>query len=383
MGVRERENYRTMSNTTQPKRFTPASSETLLTMLEMLPGAFFVLDETDTIVYANASAQAMLSAPPKALCGNSFWYCAPHLVSTALSQAVQKTRQTRAPTEVEYVSPVTRTWLHVQLAPTVGGLLVQVHQERAAQRQETCSQREDLCADALGSLYARVGLLSPEGILLEINEAPLEDAQIRREEVIGHPFAETLWWSFSPTSQQPLRAAIARASTGETVRFDALIHPREGVYRDLEATIIPHVDADHHIDYLVFTGIDITARKRAETEIQALIDTIPQFVWTGRPNGSHDSFNQRWRDYTGQSTEEAQGKGWLQCIYPEDRQRVLSEWQCAVQTGRVYETEARLRQGTTGEYRWFLTRAMPVRDEAGQIIKWFGTYTDIEEQKRA
>ncbi|GHO62848.1 hypothetical protein KSC_017400 [Ktedonobacter sp. SOSP1-52] len=225
--------------------------------------------------------------------------------------------------------------------------------------------------------------MTPEGIVLEINEVPLDDAHIRREEVIGKPLAEARWWSCSPPSQEQLRAAIARASRGETVRFETVVHPREGMDLHLEATIIPRRDVDHHVKYLVYVGTDITERKRAEAEIHALIDAIPQLVWTGRSDGSQDSCNQRWRDYTGLNTEEAQGEGWMQCLHPEDRQRVRSAWQRAVQTGWVYETELRLRHGTTGEYRWFLARAMPVHDERGQIIKWFGTNTDIEDRKQA
>ncbi len=372
-----------MSNVKQTKRLTLASSETLLTMLETLPDALFVVDDAATIVYANASAQAMLGAPPEAFRGNSFWRCAPQLVSPALYQAVRKTKQTRTLTEVQYVSPVTQRWLHVHLAPTVGGLTLQFHEVREpARRQEMVPQGERLSINELDGLHTRIAVLAPDGVVLEMNEIPLEDARIRREEVIGKLLAETPWWSFSPASQAQLRAAIARASTGETVRFETLIRPREGVDLHLEATITPHLDADHYIAYLVIAGIDITARKRAEAEIQTLIDAIPQLVWTGRPDGYMDYYNQRWRDYTGLSTEQAQGDGWMQCMHPDDRQRVRAAWQSAVQTGRPYEVEYRLREGQTGRYRWFLARSMPVRDDAGQIVKWFGTSTDIEDQKR-
>jgi PAS domain S-box-containing protein len=140
---------------------------------------------------------------------------------------------------------------------------------------------------------------------------------------------------------------------------------------------------DHHVAYLVYVGTDITARKRAEEEIHALVDAIPQQVWTMRPDGYIDYYNQRWLDYTGLSTEQAQGDGWLQCLHPDDQQRIRDAWQMSRKTGTPFETEQRLRNGTTGDYRWFLARAMPVRDEAGQILKWFGTCTDIEDQKRA
>src|SRR5258707_2916521 len=108
-----------MSNTKQTRRLTPASSDTLLTMLETLPGAFFFLNDTDTIVYANARAQVITGATREELRANPFWRSAPHLVSTALYQAVLKTRQSQEPTQVEYGSSVAPTCLHLQLTPSM------------------------------------------------------------------------------------------------------------------------------------------------------------------------------------------------------------------------------------------------------------------------
>ncbi|GHO58664.1 PAS domain-containing sensor histidine kinase [Ktedonobacter robiniae] len=373
-----------MLKTTQLTRLTPESHKTLLTILETLPEALFVLDDAATILYANASAQALTGVAPEILVGNTFWRSAPQLVSTALYQAVCETKQTRALTEVQYVSPVTGTWLQVHLSPTLGGLTLHFHEMGGpAHRQEIVPERESLYMDVLNTLHAGFMILTPEGIVLDLNEVPLDDAQIRREEIVGKSLVEDPWWFFSPASQAQFRAAIARANKGETVRFGITIHPREGMEIHLEEAITPHLDAKHHVDYLVMVAIDITARKRAEAEIHALIDAIPQLVWTMRPDGYVDYHNQRWCDYTGLSPEETQGDGWIQCLHPEDRQRVRSMRQRAIQGDGVCETEMRLRHGTTGTYRWFLARALPVRDDAGQIVKWFGTSTDIEEQKQA
>ncbi|GHO60358.1 PAS domain-containing protein [Ktedonobacter robiniae] len=347
-----------MSNTPQIRRLTPALSETLFTLLETLPGALFLIDDAATIVYANVSAQTITGAPREDVLGQPLWCSAPHLVSTSLYQAVQKTTQTRAPSEVEYVSPVTQTWLHVQLAPTVGGLLLHVHEKR-----EPLPRRETL---------------------LESNEAPLEDAQIRREEVIGQPFAELPWWSFAPASQHQLRAAIARASMGETVRFETLFHSREGMNLHFEATITPpHRDVDHHVKYLAYVETDITERKRAEAQIHALVDTIPQFVWIARPDGYVTYNNQRLIDYLAMSLEQAEGDGWLASVHPDDWQRVWVAWQTSILTSAPYEVELRLQDGTSGAYRWFLVRCVPQRNAQGAILHWVGTCTDIENKKRA
>ena len=384
MGPRERDSYRSMSNAKQTRRLPRASRETLLTVLETLPGALFVVDDVDTIMYANASAQTLTGATPEHFVGTTFWRCAAQLVSTSLYQAMLKTKQSREPTEAQYRSPITHNWLHVQLSPTDGGLTLQFHEMRdPTQRQETFPQSERLCIDDLDGLHTGIGVLTPEGIVLDINEVPLDDGQVRREEVLGKPLAETPWWSFSPASQEQLRAAIARASTGETVRFETLVQPREGMSLELEATITPHVDADRHIDYLVFAASDITARKQAEREIHALVDAIPQFVWMMHPDGSSYYGNRRWRDYTNMTSQQYQGDGWLQAIHPDDRQRTLEAWQTSIHTGTPFETEQRLRNGTSGAYRWFLARAMPHKDAQGTTLKWVGTSTDIDDRKRA
>jgi PAS domain-containing protein len=87
--------------------------------------------------------------------------------------------------------------------------------------------------------------------------------------------------------------------------------------------------------------------------------------------------------YLAMAHEQAEGAGWMAGVHPDDRQRVWEAWQTSIQTGIPFEVEHRLQDGTSGAYRWFFVRALPVRDDAGQIVKWFGTCTDIEEQKRA
>jgi len=372
-----------MLHAKQTTCLTPGSCETPLHLLETLLGAFFFIDGAETIVYANASAQAMIDAPLEALRGNSFWRGAPQLVSTALYQAVRKTRQSQEPMEVEYLSPVTRTWLHVQLAPTTGGLTLHVHQKREPPRSgETLVPEHPLATDVLENLYVEVGCLTPEGILLEINEAPLADAQLRREEVIGQPFAHTPWWTFYPASQEQLRAAIIRASRGETVRFETLIHPREGMDLSLEVTITPHLDEDHHVAYLVYVGTDITARKRTEEAIHALVDALPQLVWITSPDGSITYCNRRLLEYQAVTHEQVQRHGWLSGMHPDDRSRIWEAWQFSLQTGEPYEMEHRLKEGGSGAYRWFLVRGVPQRNAQGTILHWVGTCTDIDEQKR-
>src|SRR6266849_4434160 len=112
------------------------------------------------------------------------------------------------------------------------------------------------------------------------------------------------------------------------------------------------------------------------------VDAIPTLAWSARPDGSAEFLNRRWLDYTGLSAEEAADWGWTVALHPEDRARLMDYWRHLLDSGEAGEIEARLRR-YDGEYRWFLFRAEPVRDSHGNIFKWYGANTDIEDRKRA
>ena len=113
-----------------------------------------------------------------------------------------------------------------------------------------------------------------------------------------------------------------------------------------------------------------------------MIDKIPTLAWSCRPDGATEFLNQRWLDYTGLSLEAAVGWGWEVAIHPEDLGKLMDMWQGLIRSTQPGEQEARLRR-FDGEYRWFLFRAAPVRDEQGTVVRWYGTNTDIEDLKRA
>jgi PAS domain S-box-containing protein len=131
-------------------------------------------------------------------------------------------------------------------------------------------------------------------------------------------------------------------------------------------------------------------RRRAEANLQLseqsyrhLADAMPQIVWTARPDGYTDYYNQRWLEYTGMTLEQTQGWGWQPALHPEDVEHCLRLWATAVETGKAYEIEYRFRRASDGTYRWHLGRGVPMRGANGEIVKWFGTATDIDDRKRA
>src|SRR5262252_8590685 len=121
--------------------------------------------------------------------------------------------------------------------------------------------------------------------------------------------------------------------------------------------------------------------KKSEAKLRQVIDTIPTTVWTARPDGYCDFLNQVWLEYAHMTAEQAQGWGWAEAIHPDDREQLVEEWQSSHASGISVDTEARIRR-FDGSYRSFLIRGNPLRDESGNILKWYGTCTDIEDRKR-
>jgi PAS domain S-box-containing protein len=121
--------------------------------------------------------------------------------------------------------------------------------------------------------------------------------------------------------------------------------------------------------------------KQAERELRLAIKTIPALVWSALPDGSLDFINQRWEEI-GLSLDDLRGSQWIRALHPDERAGVADRWRIAVETGTPYENIERVRRAD-GEYRWFLSRAQPLRDELGKIVKWYGVDSDIEDQKRA
>lgn len=123
--------------------------------------------------------------------------------------------------------------------------------------------------------------------------------------------------------------------------------------------------------------------KQSEKPFKSLADALPHIVWTATPDGDLDYYNQLWFDYTGMTFEQTKGWGWKPVLHPDDLQNCIDVWTNAIKNGEFFENEYRFKRVSDGTYRWHLGRGTPVRDANGIIVKWFGTCTDIQDQKRS
>ena len=122
--------------------------------------------------------------------------------------------------------------------------------------------------------------------------------------------------------------------------------------------------------------------RRSEKQLRDVINTVPAHAWSALPDGNVDFVNQRWQEFTGLPPEDALGWNWETVVHPDDRARFIADWRAALNSRLPMETEVRVRRAD-GEYRWLFVRNVPLRDELGKIVKWYGTGIDIEDRKRA
>jgi PAS domain S-box-containing protein len=123
--------------------------------------------------------------------------------------------------------------------------------------------------------------------------------------------------------------------------------------------------------------------RRSERELRDVIEAMPTMVWIAGTDGLNEFGNRRWQEYTGLSHERTVGSGWQDAVHPADLKRHWEKWCASLASGEPFENEVRYRRAADGQYRWFLSRAVPLRDEHGKIFKWYGVSTDIEDRKRA
>ena len=248
---------------------------------------------------------------------------------------------------------------------------------------EAAHEQLRLVTDTVPTLLSSAG---PDGQVEFVNQGWRDFGGLSSEDVKGWRWEDVLHPDDQGRFVGDYGAAMA---SGVPLESEARVRRADGEYRWLVLRAVPLRDQRGTIVQWYGAADDIEDRKRAEEKVRQAdserriaIDRIPGLVWGTLPDGSSDFNNQRWLEYTGLSEEEARNWGYKSVIHPEDYQRLIDEWAAHFATGEPIEDEARLRRAD-GEYRWFLHRAVPLRDDKGAIVKWYGTSTDIEDLKRA
>jgi PAS domain S-box-containing protein len=246
-----------------------------------------------------------------------------------------------------------------------------------------------LQVELLQRLPVSAWTLQPDGTPDFVNQVWLEFSGQALDFVRSHPEA---WMTAVHPEDRETAAKIFRdgVRSGQDFAFETRsLRARDGTYRwHLQQAVVLR-DADGKVLKFVGTTTDIDDQKRAQEELKErerdlrlIIDTIPTQLWWTHSDGLTHFHNQRYLDYIGLSEEQLQGWGWVSTLHPDDLDQVASNWQRIIDSGSAGEGEVRWR-GHDGTYRWFLYRVCPLRGENGNIVKWYGIMTDIDDRKQA
>ncbi len=204
--------------------------------------------------------------------------------------------------------------------------------------------------------------------------------------------SETEWSSaIHPDDAPRVMAAVQAHFAGQTPVFveEYRVRRKDGSWIWIADRGLAWRDAEGRVLRMTGSETDIMERKAAEEALREserrfrqVAESLPQLVWTCEAGGPCDYLSPQWVRYTGKSDAEQLGYGWLEQLHPDDRQRTIVQWQATAAKGENFEIEFRIRRHD-GAYRWFRTLAVPLRDEAGRVVKWFGSNTDVDDMKRA
>jgi PAS domain S-box-containing protein len=249
------------------------------------------------------------------------------------------------------------------------------------QAEQALRRAEKELRDLVENMPAMAGVLLPDG---------------------SHPFLTNQWreytgMSVAETDSEGPRRVVhpedinlhieklrAAAAAGQPFENELrLRRAADGEYRWFLVRMKP--SRDEHGNVVKWHGVltDIEDRKRAEQELRDVIETMPTMVWIARTDGSDEFGNRYWEEYAGLSHERTVGSGWQDAVHPADLKGHLEKWCASLASGKPFESEVRYRRAADGQYRWFLSRAVPLRDVKGEIVKWYGVSTDIEDRKHA
>ncbi|GKS62766.1 hypothetical protein YTPLAS72_00700 [Nitrospira sp.] len=283
-------------------------------------------------------------------------------------------------------APSERRWFRMSVSPLKAGGSGAVITHLDISARKVAEESKAFLAAIVTSSPDAIITKSIEGTILTWNRGAEGLFGYMSSEIVGQPVTALV----PEELREEERKLRHRTLSGACVeQFETQRLHKAGRRIDISVTMSPIRDDTGAIVATAQTMRDVTLRKQAEKALQVseerfrtLTTNIPQLVWSCRPDGACDYLSEQWFLYTGTTIEENLGYGWLSLIHPEDSPVTDQAWKEAVISGLPYSVEYRLRRAD-GTYHWQLARATPQRDEQGRIVCWFGTTTDISDQKEA
>jgi len=368
-----------------------ASEERFRAIVETTPECVKVVAADGTLLHMNSAGLELMGVGANQIIGKSVYdRLAPEFVDAYRTFHESICRGEKGSLEFDIIGPDgQRRHMETHAAPlrNPDGTMVQL----AITRDATGRQSRERAALLLGAIVdsSDDAIISKDlnGIITSWNKSAERVFGYTEAEAIGQPVTILI----PPDRLDEEVDIIGRLKQGERVdHFETIRRCKDGTLLDLSLTISPVKDAQGRIIGASKIARDISERKRAEAALRAsearfrqLADSMPQLVWTARPDGQIDYYNERWYEFTGFSREQFGYSRFEYILHPEDRQRYLETWQASVASGEPFRGEHRFWDRRADHWRWFTVLALAARGDNGGIVKWFGSCTDIDEQKRA
>jgi PAS domain S-box-containing protein len=379
------------------------SEETYRLLAETASDAIIQIDETSTIQFVNSAATRIFGYPTDELIGESILKIMPPELREDHRRGMARYLETgeRSMTWTSVEVPALhkdghRLTLEISFSESRKedqrffiGVARDITERRRT--EDALRESEERYRGLFAAAPMAVFVCDTDAVIRHFN--PIAAELWGREPVCGverHCGSAKLWLpdgTWLPHDQSPMI---------EVLRTGIPVHNVEVFIERPDATRLPVLvnfaalkNDRGEITGAITSFIDITARKEAETalreseeQLRTMADSIPQLAWMAEPDGSIFWYNQKWYEYTGTTPEQMEGWGWQSVHDPEILPQVLDRWTNSVKTGEPFSMEFPLR-GADGSFRWFLTRVNALRNAAGEIVRWFGTNTDIQERREA
>ena len=255
-------------------------------------------------------------------------------------------------------------------------------EEMVRQRTEQLQSSEARYRSLFENMSSVTLIVEPEtGSILDANQEASRFYGYSHDELTGKKFIELTRLNLDEASQ-----LIRKVVSGELKTLTMTHCLASGETREVE--VFPG-----HIQLTTWRGIlvvihDVTERRKTElalrdkeAELRTIIDSLPGLIWSALPDGNINYLNHGWLNFTGMRQEHAIGLGWMEALHPDDRAETVEKWDLATTRSSFFEVEQRLRSAD-GEYHWFLTRAQPVLDAQGKVVRWYGINADISDHKQ-
>lgn len=364
---------------------------------EDAPVGLVLWDRDLRIVKANRAFSEMCGVSRQALFGRSLSEVVPGLPSVIAATLAEVMRSGEAVRGVEARIPLARlrssrsTW-KLSLFPVsthgavehVAGLIDDVTRQK--QHESSILRGLHLLSEVVDALPLAVVVLDQNGLIREVNRSAVEFTHASGEELEGRFFLALPLWREEPESQQRVSQLWSTVAEGKSPFAVTEVAMSDGQY--LELTIARMRESSQESSFIA-VWLDVSQRRTTEQALRtseaafrALAQSIPHLCWAFRPNGEPDFFNDNWLSYTGLPPAGAGGDSWLDIVHPEDRDVAEQRWKSSLASGGPLQVEIRMRRAADGKYRWFLMRANPLLNESAEILRWFGTCTDIDDQRR-